>query len=230
MTSQLIILRPEPGATATAQCAKVAGWVVTKLPLFEIAPLDWVPPDPDLFDAILMTSANCARLGGPELARYHHLPLYAVGAQTAQSARKAGFEKIIAGEAGALEMADRLRADSMARIFHPCGNPTRPFDEDRLGVTHIAVYAANRVTPPDLVSALSANAVLLVHSPRSARYLDELCTAQAIARDTLSLVAISTTALAEAGQGWRRTLVAERPTDDAMVTAASSLGGADLIG
>lgn len=230
MTSRLIVLRPEPGASATAKRAEHAGWGVTVLPLFEIAPLAWTPPDPGGFDAILMTSANAARHGGTGLDRYHDLPLYAVGARTAAAARDAGFGTIISGASDAGEMADRLRADSATRVFHPAGSYARPFDETGLTLTHIAVYAAARVAPPDLKAVIGDDAILLVHSLRAAQYLDELCSTQGIARDSLSLIAISSNALAAAGTGWRTAVTAERPTDDAMLAAASLLGGGAAIG
>lgn len=230
MTSRLVVLRPEPGASMTADRAREEGWATTVMPLFEVTPLDWDPPAPDAFDAVLMTSANSARFGGIGLARYHYLPLYAVGAQTADAARAFGFETIIAGSSGVTEMADRLRADGLRRIFHPAGEATRPFDETGLAVTRTPVYAATRVAPPDLAGMVDSGDILLVHSPRAGRYLDELCAAQAVARGMLSLVAISEAALAAAGQGWRTAIAAERPTDDAMLAAASSLGGAGAIG
>ncbi|MEO1169398.1 MAG: uroporphyrinogen-III synthase [Pseudomonadota bacterium] len=222
MTSQLVIFRPEPGASQTAKRAANAGWSVLKLPLFAVEPLDWESPDPALFDAILLTSANSLRFGGPNVARYRHLPLYAVGAQTAKAAREAGFEMIITGDADAAAMADRLRADGKRAVFHPAGEATRPFDESGLTITRVALYAAARTAPPDL-GVIEDGAVLLVHSPRSALYLDELCSAQAIARDRLNLAAISETALAKAGAGWKASVAAEQPSDAAMLDAASAL-------
>lgn len=230
MTPRLIVFRPEPGASATAKRARAEGWAVTLLPLFEIAPLAWRPPGADDFDAVLMTSANAARCGGPRLAGYHGLPLYAVGAPTAEAAREQGFGTVIAGDGGVAELADRMRADGATRVFHPCGETARTFDENGLGILHVPVYAARRAPPPDLAAAIGDDAILLVHSPRAARYLDRLCNAQGIARGTVSLVAISQAALAEAGTGWRTALAAERPTDTAMLAAASSLGGRSAIG
>lgn len=222
MTSQLVIFRPEPGASQTAERATEAGWDVLTLPLFTVAPLDWDAPDPAQFDAVLLTSANSVRFGGPNLARYRHLPLYAVGAQTAEAAREAGFETIVTGDAGAAAMADRLRADGRRAIFHPAGEATRPFDENGLSVTRAALYAARRADPPHL-DVIADGAALLVHSPRSALYLDELCSAQAIARERLQLVAISEAALAKAGTGWQMAVAAERPSDAAMLDAAAAL-------
>ncbi len=230
MTSRVIVLRPEPGASATAKRAEQAGWSVTKVPLFEITPITWTPPDPGDCDAVLMTSANAARLGGAGLAAYHNLPLYAVGAKTADAARENGFETVISGDAGVAEVADRLRADGVVRIFHPSGEAVRGFDERALTVAHVPVYAARRSAAPDLRAAIGDDAILLVHSPRAAQYLDALCSAQGIARATLSLVAISSAALADAGTGWRTAIAADHPTNDAMLAAASSLGGAAAIG
>ncbi|WP_299324000.1 uroporphyrinogen-III synthase [Parasphingopyxis sp.] len=224
MTSQLVIFRPEPGASQTAQRAADSGWNVLKLPLFTIASLDWDAPAPAPFDAVLMTSANSARFGGPGLARFTHLPLYTVGAHTAEAARDLGFETIVTGDAGAAAMADRLRADGRTKIFHPAGKAARPFDESGLSITRVAAYAAVRTAPPDL-SVIGEDAVLLVHSPRSALYLDELCSAQAIARDRLPLVAISEAALAKAGTGWKVAIAVERPSDAAMLDAALALAG-----
>jgi uroporphyrinogen-III synthase len=223
MTQHLVILRPEPGASATAARAEAAGWTAVKAPLFNVLPLAWTPPDPANFDAALMTSANAARHGGPDLARFAHLPLYAVGAKTAAAARESGFETVITGKGGVAETADGIRAKGLLRIFHPCGRETRPFDETGLEVAHVPVYAADAMTPPGLADALSGNAVILLHSPRAARAFSDFCEKAGIPRATLALVAISDAALIEAGSGWRRAIATDRPDDDAMLAAASSL-------
>lgn len=230
MTSRLVILRPDPGASRTAHRAKAAGWAIVRLPLFAIAALPWDPPDPTLFDAILMTSANSALPGGADLSCFHHLPLYAVGAQTADAARDSGFATIIAGETGVAGIADRLRADAKVRIFHPGGEVRRAFDETGLHITSVAVYAARPVTPPRIADAIGDAATILVHSPRSAHYLDRLCTEQSLFRSAHAIVAISEAALAAVGQGWGAAEAAERPTDEAMLATAYSLGGAEWIG
>ncbi|HWL48068.1 MAG TPA: uroporphyrinogen III synthase HEM4, partial [Sphingomonadaceae bacterium] len=63
----LLILRPEPGASATACRAAQRGHDTVVAPLFTIAPLGWDPPAPDGFDALMLTSAHAARLAGPAL-------------------------------------------------------------------------------------------------------------------------------------------------------------------
>ena len=76
---RLIILRPEPGAIASLERAKALGLDAISIPLFEVCPLAWTPPDPDEFDAVLATSANAMRHAGAALKPFRHLPLHAVG-------------------------------------------------------------------------------------------------------------------------------------------------------
>ena len=57
----IAVLRPEPGNTATAAWLAAAGFTVRRLPLFEVRPIDWSPPDPADHDAIVFTSANALR-------------------------------------------------------------------------------------------------------------------------------------------------------------------------
>ena len=225
MTPPLVILRPEPGASITARRAEEAGWAAIKRPLFEIAPIDWDPPAPSRFDALLMTSANSARYGGEALAAYRHLPLYAVGTQTAEAARAIGFKTTLSGAGGVEEMADRLRADGKRCVFHPAGDVVRPFDETGLGITRAALYTAKRIPAPNL-AGMSNDAICLVHSPRSGLYLHELCSTQSIDRSPMSVIAISPAALDKAGTGWKAAIAARQPTDAAMLEAALSL--ADL--
>lgn len=230
MTSELLILRPEPGASTTAKRAQEAGWKPITLPLFMVTPQAWDPPADDQFDAVMMTSANAAHYGGAGLSELFGLPLYAVGAATAEAAKKAGFARVITGPGTAAALADQMRANGVTRIFHPAGAATRPFDETDLRITRATVYDAKRVPPPDLAGILRAGTIILVHSPRAATYLDMLCTDQAIDRSALRLVAISQAALDQAGQGWGVAIAAEHPDEAAMLAAASTLGESDPIG
>ena len=62
--SKVVVLRPEPGASATLARAKAAGIDAVAIPLFEVVPVAWDAPDPSSVDALLLTSANAARHGG----------------------------------------------------------------------------------------------------------------------------------------------------------------------
>ena len=82
----LVILRPEPGASATARAAAALGLDPLVIPLFVVEPVEWVAPDPAGFDALLLTSANAIRNGGAELERVRGLPAVCVGEGTAAAA------------------------------------------------------------------------------------------------------------------------------------------------
>ena len=87
----LVILRPEPGASRTAEEARRLGLEPRIVPLFEIVALAWTAPDPRQFDGMVITSANAIRLGGAGLGRLKALPVHAVGEASAAAARAAGF-------------------------------------------------------------------------------------------------------------------------------------------
>lgn len=230
MKPALVILRPQPGAAATQARAEAAGWRTVGAPMFAVSPSRWEPPDAATFDALLMTSANAARYGGDALARYTQLPLYAVGAATADAARKAGFDPVATGDSDAAAMADRLRADGRRAVLHLGGRDRRRFDESGLTITRRAVYAAEPAEPPGLAEALAPGAVVLLHSPRAARHFARWCDAHDARRDSVALVAISNAALAEAGPGWAAAAASSTPSDAAMLAAAANvLGGARTI-
>jgi len=101
MSRPLAILRPEPGNSATAGRIEALGLQAIRLPLFAVRALDWTPPDPADHDALLLTSANAVRFGGPHLADLLPLPVLAVGEKTAEAGRLAGFDVMAAGNGDA---------------------------------------------------------------------------------------------------------------------------------
>ena len=88
---RVLVLRPEPGATATVRQARERGLDAVAVPLFEVDPMAWEAPDPFGFDGLLLTSANALRHGGDRLQSLRGLPVYAVGDATAEAAREAGL-------------------------------------------------------------------------------------------------------------------------------------------
>ncbi|MCA1749948.1 MAG: uroporphyrinogen-III synthase [Sphingomonadales bacterium] len=118
MTPHLVILRPTPGAHVTQRRAEAQGWRTAMVPLFSIEARDWSAPDPEAFDAVLMTSANAAGEAGAALAPFTRLPAYAVGEATGRAARGAGFDDVVIGAGTSEDAADRLRADGR-RLARP---------------------------------------------------------------------------------------------------------------
>lgn len=212
---RLLVLRPEPGATATAKRAREMGLDPIVAPLFEVRPRAWAAPD-DPIDAVMLTSANAARALGTAPAALAMLPVYAVGAKTAAAARAAGFEDVRTGEAGVEALARRALADGIVTLLHLAGEDRTAFDAGPLVIVTRIVYAAEVIEPPPTLQ--DSDAVALLHSARAARRFAELADPARFA-----IAAISPAVAEAAGAGWARTIVAARPDDDALLAVAARL-------
>lgn len=205
--TRLLVLRPQPGADRTAARARALGFDVQVHPLFVVRPLDWTLPDPSAFDAILMTSANAARHGGPKLEALRHLPVHAVGRMTGQAARAAGFENVTEGSSdGATALAQAVGT----RVLHLTGREHIAYP----GVTVCTLYAADAL-PGDLPET----DIALLHSPRAAR----LYASRTPDRAAVAIAAISANVAQAAGTGWRTVGIADQPTDESLLAAAARL-------
>lgn len=219
--SCLLVLRPEPGAAATAARASALGHACVVAPLFAIHALDWEPPDPLGFDAVMMTSATAARLGGAGLARFAALPLYAVGAATADAAMAAGFAHVVAGDADAEALLARVGADGIGRLLHLTGREHHAVARPGILVERRIVYASEAVDALSCPArdALAGGAVALLHSPRAAALLARLVREH----DMVRIACLSRAVAEAAGSGWRAVAVARAPTDDALLAAAAGV-------
>ena len=219
----LIVIRPEPGATATLAAARDLGLAAQAFPLFEVAPVAWPAPDPADFDVILAGSANVFRHGGAGLAALAGLPVHAVGETTAAEARAAGFTVAATGAGGlqpvlaALPPGTRaLRLAGAERIVL-----TPP---EGVTMTERTVYAAlPRPMPPQLAAMLAQPAVIALHSAEAARHFAAELDRLAIARADLALVTIGPRVTAAAGPGWRTVLTADSATEPALLAKARDL-------
>lgn len=222
---RLLVLRPEPGASHTAERAAAAGFAVTVTPLFRAAPIAWSPPDPTQYDAVMLTSANAARHAGPALSRYRALRLYAVGNATASAARAAGFADVVAGESDAAALLARIAEDGVARVLHLAGREHRAATRAGIQIERRLVYGMDAVAelPPAAIAALDSGAVALLHSPRAAALFRRLLIDAGGDVAATRIVAISPAALAAAGAAWHATIFAAEPTDDALLAGAARL-------
>lgn len=210
--SRVVILRPEPGASATLARAEALGVEAVAVPLFEVAPVEWIVPDAADFDALLLTSANAVRHGGIQLSSLSGLPAYCVGAATAAAAQQAGLGIGATGKGNAEELAERLPEG--LRILHLTGRSHRVVP----AVTEIVVYDSVAIDPPPSLDALIGG-VAMVHSPRAGARLAELVTT----RGNVAIAAISPAAAAACGTGWRAVQSVPAPTDAALLELAATL-------
>ncbi|QQV77177.1 uroporphyrinogen-III synthase [Sphingomonas aliaeris] len=218
MTRALAVLRPEPGNAATAARIAALGLTAIRMPLFEVRPLAWTPPDPDLHDALILTSANTLRHAGPGLAELDRLPVFAVGRTTADAARNAGFRVVSVGNKDAAALLAHAQTRGIARALY-LGGRDRMIAPGGIVATALSVYASAAL----LVAAKRVDelrdSIVLLHSVRAARAFADLVNA----RDQYRIAAISPAVLNAAGTGWAGAVAASEPTDDALLAAARKL-------
>lgn len=210
--SRVVILRPEPGASATLARATAAGIDAVAVPLFEIVALPWDAPDADAFGALLLTSANAVRHGGDGIERVRHLPAYCVGEPTAAAAREAGL--VIAAIGGSDVAALELHLPPGLRLLHLTGRNHRSVE----GAEAVHVYESRAIEPPPSLAAL-AGGVAMVHSPRAGARLAGLVDR----RGDIAIAAISAAAAAACGTGWRALASIQTPGDGALLALAAAL-------
>lgn len=213
--TRLLVLRPEPGASATVAKARACGLDAVAVPLFEIEPVAWEAPDVAGFDGLLLTSGNAVRFGGVALESLRALKAYTVGEATAAAAREAGFDIAATGDSGVDRLLRSIEPD--LELLHLCGADRREPSDAKQAITAIAAYRAVPVEAPDLRSA-DGN-VALIHSPRAGRRFAELVAE----RDSISIAAISKAAADTVGDGWKAVHVSKQPSDDALLVLAAQL-------
>jgi len=212
---RMLVLRPEPGASATVARARERGLDAVVMPLFTVEPVAWEAPEAGGFDGLLLTSANAVRRGGKGLEPLRGLKAYAVGEATAAAARDAGFDIAATGDAGVDRLLGSIEPD--LKLLHLCGEDRHEPEGAKQKITAVTVYRAKPVDAPDLSD--TGGAVALIYSPRAGQRFAELVSD----RNTTSIAAISEAAAEAVGEGWAKVEVAEQPSDDALLALAASL-------
>ena len=160
-----MVLRPEPGASATVERGRALGLDAVAIPLFEIELVTWALPDAASFDGLLLTSANAVRCAGHGLEKLRGLSVYAVGKATEMAARDAGFDIAATGDKGVDRLLGSIELD--LNLLHLCGGDRREPSDHRQGITPLPVYHSKPVERPDLSAV--PDSVAVIHSPRAGR-------------------------------------------------------------
>jgi uroporphyrinogen-III synthase len=218
MSRPIAVLRPEPGNRVTAAAIEAAGRTAIRLPLFAAGPVAWEPPDPRDFDALILTSANTIRHGGPGLTQLIDLPVHAVGKVTGEAARGLGFHVDSNGDSGAATLIDRVAASGVRRALHLAGRE-RTISPGGIIARVITVYASDPLPVAPGGAARLTGSVALVQSARAARRLSEIVSD----RKGIVLVAVSRAVAEAAGDGWERIVVPPSPSIEALIVAALAL-------
>ena len=224
MTGSLIILRPIEGARETAGKAEKMGLSTIVDPLFAVEPIAWDGPPAFEFDALMLTSANAIKYAGRAFEKYKKLPVLAVGKATAGIARQSGLDVAEIGEGGAEDLLRSLPSDRYRKILRLTGKDHVKTPASGREVVLRRVYHA-RALPlgEQACTALRQGHVVLLYSVRAAKRLIEEMDRLGIDRSANDVAALSSNIAEAAGDGWKTVQVAERPTDDALLSLAGRL-------
>lgn len=220
----VIVIRPQPGCDATVETARALGLDARGFPLFKVVAVEWDPPAPNSFDAIVLGSANAPRHAGPALAAYAGKPAYAVGAVTAEVARQAGLKVVATGVGGLKAVLNEL-APEHRRLLRLAGRErTMLIPPPPVSMQERVVYASKPLPLPDELRALlSAPALVLLHSAEAAHRFVALCDAHHVDRSNVALAALGPRVARAAGSGWAALLSAQAPNDAAMLALAQEM-------
>ena len=228
----MLVLRPQPGVTETARRVEALGFDAVVAPLFTIRPIHWEAPDPASVEAVLLTSANAPRHAGDQITGFTSLPCYAVGQATETAARAVGFTRLITGGGDGAAIVRMMIEDGVASALHLCGRDHIPVQHEQIRIDRRSPYASEAVEelPEGARQALERGAVALLHSPRAAALFGRLVDDAGLARDRISVAAISAPASQAAGGGWQANVAAAQPRDDALLELAAKLCQNDGMG
>ena len=222
--SPVLVIRPEPGCTATVDAGRRKGLPIEACPLFDVRPLAWQPPSPDEIDALLLGSANAVRHGGPHLAALKAKPVYAVGEVTAAAAIAAGFGVVAAGRGGLQEMLEAA-AGSPQRLLRLAGAehvPVTPPPGIEIA-TRVVYEAAPLPLPEPVAQRLSDGALVLLHSAAAARHFARECDRLGAPRGKIALAAVGPRIAAAAGGGWAAVRATSAPREAALLALARDM-------
>lgn len=218
----LIIIRPEPGCSATTSAAREIDLAAHGFPMFQITAKNWEAPAPYSFDALLVGSANAVRHGGTGLAQYARMPAYVVGEATAAAARSAGFIIAKIGSGGLQAVLDKAVHPRLLRLAGEEHIALEP--PQGITLTQRVVYASQPLPmPAELAELLASPAAIMLHSVAAARHFTAECERLGVDRSQLTLAMIGPRVAEEAGLGWRHSACAAEPSDNALLALARQL-------
>jgi uroporphyrinogen-III synthase len=228
---RILVTRPLDDSEATAAKLRAMGHEAIVAPLLEIRFRDDAEIDLENVQAILATSANGVR-ALERTTQLRDIPVFAVGPQTAEAAKLAGFTQIknAKGDGAALaEAAMNWAKPGDGALFHAQGEQTKGGLADVLQkrgfeIRSAVLYEAAAVEhlPQEAAAALQSGGLdaAMFFSPRSARIFFKLIVNAGLAQTTSPLTALcisKATADALSPLDFRDISIAARPDQEAML-------------
>jgi uroporphyrinogen-III synthase len=235
--ARLLVTRPQPHAAGTAAALTALGHEPVLSPMLTVAPCADVHIGHDDAAALALTSRTAVEATAalararPDLAALFAIPVFTVGAATAEAARAAGFEQVLSADGAVADLGRLIRQyvrPGDGAILH-LGGAVRAGDlagdlaMAGYSVSTIVVYEAvpaQRLSPA-AAAALAAGRLdaALVYSERTAAALVAAAAADGLAAALARLpcLGLSEAVLAPlAAAGVRDLRPAARPNENAL--------------
>ncbi|WP_353229716.1 uroporphyrinogen-III synthase [Novosphingobium sp.] len=219
----VLVLRPEPGNTATCRAAHALGLDALAAPLFAYAAAEWQIDATTRWDGVLVGSAAVFAHGGRGLDGLRAIPAHVVGPATARAARDAGFTVATTGSGGLQMVVAALPPGHYLRLAGAAHVPLQP--PPGVTIHDVVVYAAQaQPLAPDMAALLQQGpALVLLHSAEAARHWCGQCDRHGLARNRIALACLAPRIAAAAGAGWQAIAIAENPDDQALLSLARQM-------
>jgi len=226
---RVLVTRPIDDANDTAALLKARGHDPVVAPLLEVRYHDGQPLHLDSIQGLLATSANGVRAFARRTSR-RDFPIFAIGAQTAQTARDAGFSDIRNADGNADTLAQAVQATARPQdgpLLHATGAEA----EGRLAAALTAagftirtevLYDVPAVTdlPSAAREAFPTLDAVLIFSARSAKAFVSCVTRAGLIPGHLIAVAISLAAAKPlSALAFREVRIADHPNQASVLDA-----------
>lgn len=233
---RLLVTRPEEDARSFALLLTKAGHEAVIAPLMEVRFHDGPELNLDSYQAVMATSANGVRALERRTTR-RDIAVYAVGPQTAETARAAGFAPVINadGDANALvETVASYASPENGALLHAAGAESAGRLKQNLTARGFTVdapvlYEAAPVSalPQAALDALQAGTLdgVLLFSPRSAKSFATLTNDAGLAETCTRLTAYCISVATASSLGdlpLAHSVVAGEPNQHAMLAALAA--------
>ncbi|MBV9542246.1 MAG: uroporphyrinogen-III synthase [Alphaproteobacteria bacterium] len=226
---RVLVTRPIDDAHETAALLKARGHEPIVAPLLSVNYHDGHPLHLDGVQALLFTSANGARAFARRTS-LRDFTVFAVGSQTAEAARAAGFTDVRNADGDATTLANAVHAGASPDkgvLLHAAGAEAEGRLAAQLTAAGFTVRTEVLYDVPTIAelpeaarAALEANAVdaVLLYSARSAQVFADTVTKAALATDALIACCISEAAAKPlVALRLREIRIATRPTQAALL-------------
>ena len=228
---RFLVTRPRDDAEAFAQTLRARGHVAIVAPVMELRVMTAAPIALEGVQAVLVTSANGVRALAAGTKR-RDVTLYAVGPQTAEAARDAGFTIVISAEGDSAALVETVARDldqARGTLLHAAGAETagrlrQALQARGFKIETAVLYEAVQVAklPAEAEEALRNGTVdgVFLFSPRSARIFATLVGDAGLTAQCAKLIACcisAATAEALNPLSFARVSVAGSPNQDAIL-------------